>query len=378
MKLGINAFNIKSGGAINHLVEVLNAVEPQLYGFEEIIIWSSDVVLDKLHSKPWLSKVNYNPKNKGWLFKLFWLKIKFQKQSKNCDLLYVPGGSYLKSKIPAVVFFQNILPFEPMEKKRYLWREWVSYLKLSVLNYSQLSSLKRSSGAIFPSEYAKNLICSRVKAKNCTVIPHGINSVFSKIHRSPCQLKKSVSINVTYVSIIDVYKQHWDLIEAVGLLLEKKVNVTLTLVGKIANKKAQSMLNKALIKIEKYRGHVKCIGDIDSVRLADVYKRSDIFVFASSCESISCIVQEAMAAGLPILCANTSAMPEILQNAGLYYESGNVKDLADKLIYLIKNPSMQGLLSQNARKLSQVYTWRRCAAETFQYLKEVAVVERNI
>jgi hypothetical protein len=45
MILGINASNIRSGGGVTHLVELLRAAEPEMYGFNKVIVWSGKKTL---------------------------------------------------------------------------------------------------------------------------------------------------------------------------------------------------------------------------------------------------------------------------------------------------------------------------------------------
>ena len=55
-KLGIDASNISVGGSLTHLVELLNAANPSNYGFKKVIVWASQLTLDRINNKPWLMK----------------------------------------------------------------------------------------------------------------------------------------------------------------------------------------------------------------------------------------------------------------------------------------------------------------------------------
>jgi hypothetical protein len=54
IRIGIDATNIRIGGGITHLLELLNAVEPNSMGVKEIIVWGGERVLGALPNKPWL------------------------------------------------------------------------------------------------------------------------------------------------------------------------------------------------------------------------------------------------------------------------------------------------------------------------------------
>ena len=42
MRLDIDASNIRAGGGVTHLVELLTSANPPAYGFEQVTIWKSD------------------------------------------------------------------------------------------------------------------------------------------------------------------------------------------------------------------------------------------------------------------------------------------------------------------------------------------------
>ena len=54
--LGIDAINIRNGGGVTHLVELLNNCEPYLGCFEKVIIWSKRTTLNDLPDFDWIEK----------------------------------------------------------------------------------------------------------------------------------------------------------------------------------------------------------------------------------------------------------------------------------------------------------------------------------
>jgi hypothetical protein len=51
MILGIDASNIRGGGGVTHLVELLKAANPIQYGFEKVYVWSGKYTLDKIENR---------------------------------------------------------------------------------------------------------------------------------------------------------------------------------------------------------------------------------------------------------------------------------------------------------------------------------------
>jgi len=131
MRLGIDASNIRDGGGLTHLVELLRAAKPQEHGFDEVIVWGSSATLNCLEDRPWLKKV-YDPVLDQILpMRLYWQLFTLDRlmRKERCDVLFVPGGTYTGAFRPFVTFSQNLLPFEWTEARRY----GVSWMLLKML-----------------------------------------------------------------------------------------------------------------------------------------------------------------------------------------------------------------------------------------------------
>ena len=103
-----------------------------------------------------------------------------------------------------------------------------------------------------------------------------------------------------------------------------------------------------------------------------LYADADLCVFASSCETFGQILTEAMSAGLPVACSNRSAMPELLGDAGVYFDPENSLDIARALRELIDLPELRTEKAWASFERAKTYSWARCARETFGFLAEIA------
>ena len=54
MILGIDASNIRSGGGLVHLAQLLEASNPTNHRYEKIVVWASQSTLNSLIERPWL------------------------------------------------------------------------------------------------------------------------------------------------------------------------------------------------------------------------------------------------------------------------------------------------------------------------------------
>ena len=373
LNIGIDASNIRSGGGLTHLIEILSHAKSSKHSFSKVFIWSNNRTLNKIPDAEWLIKLNHPLLNKSFAHRLYWqiFKLKEQTKSNNCDIVFVPGGTDSSTFKPIVSMSQNMLPFE----KKELFRFGFSFLtiKLLILRITQSRTFSNSDGIIFLTNYAKNEISKKVtinKAKQ--VIPHGIDKrFFSQPNEQRILLQNRLGFKIIYVSIIDMYKHQWNVARAVSIIRTSGIPVTLELIGP-AYPPALKKLNKHLNTIDPKREFIIYHGSIPYTQLHEIYSTANINVFASSCENLPNILLEAMAGGVPIACSNFGPMPEVLGEAGVYFNPEKPQEIADALLKLINNPDLRLQKAQLAYQQAQQYTWERCADETFQFIAEVA------
>ncbi len=113
------------------------------------------------------------------------------------------------------------------------------------------------------------------------------------------------------------------------------------------------------------------IGAVPYSALTIHYEEADVCVFASSCENMPNILLEGMASGLPIACSRRGPMPEVLGDAGMYFDPESAVDIARALRELIDSPALRTRLAQASFDRAQVYSWTRCASETFDFLAKL-------
>jgi len=118
-------------------------------------------------------------------------------------------------------------------------------------------------------------------------------------------------------------------------------------------------------------------GSMPFSALHSEYQDADAFIFASSCENLPNILIEAMSAGLPIACSKSGPMPEVLRNAGIYFDPLQPQDIAEAMRTLVNSADLRGRLAMQAQDLSRAYSWQRCAQETFDFIAAVATSHRT-
>ena len=374
MRLGIDASNVRSGGGIIHLLKILEQAEPKKHLINRVVVWGGDTPLDNLPDKPWLELRKIPNLNQQTSQRLFWQQTKLGKLAHEyCDLLFVPGGLYLGGFSPYVTMFQNMQTFETKERNREGFsKEW---LRLRLLQWAQSRTFQNASGLICLSEYACNYLTQYHPFVNAQtpvrLIAHGTK----KIHNEhPVSVKKQFSkdenLRLLYVSTVKKYKHQWNLIDAVGLLRKEGILIELHLIGG-GDPQALHLMREAIKKNELEKKFIFYHGSLLYSETLAWYHKADMFVFPSTCETFGISLLEAMTAGLPIASSDRGPMPEVLKDAGLYFNPESISSIKNCLQYMIANPNLRKRLGAKAKQYSQAYSWQKCADETFAFFRSV-------
>ena len=376
MILGVDASNISGGGGLTHLREIFTAACSERNSFEKVILWSGKKTLSKIPSRSWLIKKTHPFLNKSLPFRLYWQKFISTKavKAEKCDILLVPGGTYIGGFKPFVAMSRNMLPFELNEAFRF--KDFANRLRFILLQKSQTKTFRKSDGLIFLTKYAKDIIMPYLGNKKpiSTIIPHGLNTRF-KAHPKEQKPASAYSIEnpfkLLYVSIVNVYKHQWHVVKAVALLRGRGYPASIEFVGP-ASKAAIKRFENSLKEFDPSNKFTHYKGQIKYNELEKEYKNADVFIFASSCEAFGQILTEAMSAGLPIACSNRSCMPEILDTTGVYFDPENPEEIANALEKLIISPKLRERLAKEAFDRSTQFSWDRCANETFSFIRKIS------
>jgi glycosyltransferase involved in cell wall biosynthesis len=163
-------------------------------------------------------------------------------------------------------------------------------------------------------------------------------------------------------------------VRAVSQLRDNGYNLRLTLTGGghvDSLSGSQKKLDNILKECDPDRKFVKILGYIKHSDLPQLLKSADIFVFASSCENMPNTLVEAMSVGLPIACSDRGPMPEVLENAGVYFNPDDFVSIAGAIEKYLRDPKLMMQNAKLANERSKNYSWARCARETIDYLRKI-------
>lgn len=371
MILAIDATRNRSGGAVVHLVNILHYFDDKSSEITEIHLWSYEELLSKIPDYIWLRKHSPKAVNRNIAHQLKWQYFDLPKEIKanNCDMLFsVDAGSICRYD-PYIVMSRDMLSFEKNEFNRYFFS--LAWLRLWILKFVQLSSFKNSAATIFLTHYAQEKIRQFHSIDyDSVVINHGVSDDFRIHKKNKTKLVTEAEINITFVSNADLYKHHWNVIEAVhNVRCKSGLNVKLNLIGsEEGNKFALNKIDKAQDRFDPDRKFILRTPKMNHNKLIEYLRCTDIFLFASTCENMPNTLIEGMTTGLPIVCSNYGPMKEMIKDAAIFFDPEEIGSIEYALSRMIYDDELRLKCAEDSYENSKNYSWEKCSNETFEFI----------
>lgn len=112
------------------------------------------------------------------------------------------------------------------------------------------------------------------------------------------------------------------------------------------------------------------VGGGDDV-LAGLYAEATAFVYPSLYEGFGIPPLEAMSRDCPVICSRTSSIPEVVGDAGVYFDPVDVDSIADAIVRVVESADLRRCLVESGRRRCQSFSWQRCAEDTFEIYRRL-------
>ena len=109
----------------------------------------------------------------------------------------------------------------------------------------------------------------------------------------------------------------------------------------------------------------------DDQLLATFYKEASAFVFPSLYEGFGIPPLEAMSYDCPVVCSNTSSIPEVVGDAGQYFDPYDVASMRKSIEMVVESAELRSTLVNKGRDQLNKFSWDKCANETLNIYKSL-------
>ncbi len=120
------------------------------------------------------------------------------------------------------------------------------------------------------------------------------------------------------------------------------------------------------------RDRVHFSGYVSDTDLVALYSSALAVAMPSYSEGFGLPAIEAMACAVPVLASDRGALPEVVGDAGLYFDPFDVESICAAIIEMVENHGLRAQLSANALARASGFTWQRAAQLTLTHLEAMS------
>jgi len=204
------------------------------------------------------------------------------------------------------------------------------------------------------------------------VIPEAADDrTFNYSDSKIAQIKKKYQISFPLILSVGQFRPHKNipgLLKAFSLLKKDLKNAKLALIGKPDENYRDFWSTLDILGLKK---DILMPGFVSDEELASWYKIADVFVFPSFYEGFGLPGLEAMKAGVPVVSSNRTSLPEVYQDAAVYFDPGNYTEIADKIKLVLRDKKLRETMIAKGKIVASKYSWKKTAEETLGLIKSI-------
>ncbi|MDA8637313.1 glycosyltransferase [Rhodospirillales bacterium] len=251
----------------------------------------------------------------------------------------------------------------------FLERRFVKHLYWLALFLMTTASAVRSPRFMSVSSYAFRSTCRVGKtwlARKCTIVPHGVADYYI-----PPSNNMEREKFILMVSNIYVQKNMINMAIAFKDILKKFPDYKLVIAGSEIDKHYSNLLRNKIDELA-ISDAVQFRGSLSSQELVPLYQTCQVFAFPSFVETFGNPLLEAMACGAPIAASNAGAMPEVVGDAGVYFDPNDPHEMSECIIRLLEDENLRNTNADIGIDRAQRYSWDRTAENVADVLRLAA------
>jgi glycosyltransferase involved in cell wall biosynthesis len=196
-----------------------------------------------------------------------------------------------------------------------------------------------------------------------TVVYPGYDDALARVDAAAVRARYGLPENYfLHVGTLQPRKNLMRLMEAVS---QAPAPVRLVLAGR-----AGWMAAPIAARARELSDRVRWLEYVPDEDLAGLYSGAQALVFPSLFEGFGFPVLEAMACGTPVICSNTSSLPEVAGQAALLVDPQDGQALLRAMLRVQAEPALRAELAERGLSRVRQFSWRRAAEATLAVLEE--------
>lgn len=121
-----------------------------------------------------------------------------------------------------------------------------------------------------------------------------------------------------------------------------------------------SKLNETISNLEEFKDKIIKIGYVSDEDLPSLYSGAQMFVFPSLYEGFGMPILESMKSGCPVICSNTSSMPEVIGDCGIQINPNNDEELIKAFEKMYFDNEFREKCMDKGLQRAKLFKWEKC------------------
>lgn len=370
MRIAINAIFLQNNpleGYGHYTTEVVKRMIEQHPGDEFLLLLDRPWENDFTH-QPNVTYLLVTPAARHPLSFKYWYDVKATAAVKRwkADVWLQPYGfCSLTSRVPQVLMIHD-LAFKH-------YPQYISWYQRWYYRWFTPSFIRKATSVITVSDYSKTDIKKtyRTPENRLKVIPGAARAGFVPLEWEEKQAVKDGYADgreyFLFVGGIHPRKNLLNLLKAFSHFKKwQHSNMKLLVAGRLAWQ-YDDLLEK--IKTYKYREDVTLLGYLPEEQLHRVVGAAYALVYPSWFEGFGLPIIEAMQCGVPVICSNTSSMPEVAGDAALLIDPADHNAIGKEMLALYRSEGIRNAMIGKGLQRAQTYSWETTADAVYSELQ---------
>ena len=299
-------------------------------------------------------------------------QVAYPFQTRNCALWHAPHYNipWVKGKTRLVVTVHDLIHW-------IFQKEFYSPLQAAYVRLLFQRLAKSADRIITVSQRTRDDLIQyfKIPAEKIRVIYEGVSEEFfsssnSEAHRQFLRERNLPEQFLLYVGLMKPHKNVERLIRVFKKLRrEGKIKSPLVLVGKKDKHYPKGF--ESTRDLASGDGIHYLPGVSSRQELVALYHNALALVHPSLYEGFGLTCLEAMASGLPVAVSRAASLPEVVGEAGYYFDPYSEDSLAEALTTMESEERLRKELAQRGRERAREFSWAKTAEETIQVYREV-------
>jgi glycosyltransferase involved in cell wall biosynthesis len=277
-------------------------------------------------------------------------------------------------KVPSVLTVHDVIPFNFREAQS-IYMNLFKY-KPGIRKACRLNDVIATVSNFSRQDIAEKVGVSLDKIR---VIHNGLREPHAPDRTLYDDLSKRLSLDGRFILNVGGIHERKNIVRLIyafsQLVRRSGYGGKLIITGKVSGAPYQEKMKKLCddaIDESRMKDRVVFTGFITERELDALFHNADFLIYPSLYEGFGIPVVEAMKLGLPVITAETSALPEIAGGAALLINPENIEEMVSRMQQLLQDGELREELRRKGFRRARMFTWEKTTEQYLGLYRELA------